>query len=507
MQSGKRVTRRTILGSAAAGVVPALISPAGLAAASGQSSPPVSPSTAFAEHSMQSRYNTLTKTEVAIDAGEIVGPFEWQRHCLSHGGINSKPLPERVVEGARRLQLPLLRTFMQEYLNIYPAQGRFDWSKADPYMRSLQATGAKVVAALTIKPTPLFPRIDQKIWQPTDRSEWQKVIAAVAKRYSVDQPIVTYWEIGNETDIGENGGSPMLVNSVDDYYSYYQTHVEAIRSVFPRAKIGGPAMANPFAPWVDPFLEKCRTTGTQLDFISWHVYNDKPSRHGEIGRHFARLADRFSQRPELFVTEWNKGFDPVSVEEMAFEPHRAAHTAATILEMADAGVGRSFYYHVWDQTNYSFEFERFFADPVIMTKHWNEVPHRFGLFGVNEEVRPQYFVYQMLGRMGRDTVLSSCQHPGLRVRAVRDDKKVSVLLVHYHTEATADLVVQLNFSHLTHSRKQLKTYRIDNQRRWVGETLELLPLETREVDTYPKFSCQVYSPQGTVTMVVLEELV
>jgi len=32
-------------------------------------------------------------------------------------------------------------------------------------------------------------------------------------------------------------------------------------------------------------------------------------------------------------------------------------------------------------------------------------------------------------------------------------------------------------------------------------------LETREVDTYPKFSCQVYSPQGTVTMVVLEELV
>lgn len=265
-------------------------------------------------------------------------------------------------------------------------------------------------------------------------------------------------------------------------------------------------MANAFAPWVEPFLEKCRTTGTQLDFISWHVYNDTPARHGEICRHFQKLADQFSRRPELFVTEWNKGFDPVSVEEMAFEPRRAAHTAASILEMTDAGIGRSFYYHVWDQTNYSLEFEQFFKNPVIMTKHWNEQPHRFGLFGVNEEVRPQYFVYQMLGRMGRDTVRASCQQPGLRVRAVRDDKKISVMLVHHHMEPTADIVVKLNFSGLSHSRKLLRTYRIDDRHRWNSDAMELLPLETREVDTYPTFSCQVYSPQGTVALLVLEDL-
>jgi xylan 1,4-beta-xylosidase len=506
MRSGMKVTRRTVLGSAAAGVVPAFIPAAGFAAGAGHPSTSPPQSAASTGKLMNSRFNTLPRVDVTVDAGEILGPFEWQRHCLSHGGINSKPLPARVIEGARLLQLPLLRTFMQEYLNIYPAAGRFDWTKADPYMRSLQATGAKVVAALTIKPPPLFPQVDQKIWQPTDRGEWQKVIAAVAKRYSVDLPIVTYWEVGNETDIGENGGCPMLVNSVDDYYSYYRTHVEAIRSVFPQARIGGPAMANPFAQWVEPFLEKCRTTGTQLDFISWHVYNDMPSRHGEICRHFKQLADRFSNPPELFVTEWNKGFDPVSVEEMAFEPQRAAHTAATIFELMDAGVGRSFYYHVWDQTNYSFEFEPFFENPVIMTKHWNEQPHRFGLFGVNEEVRPQYFVFQMLGRMGSDTVLSSWEYPGLTVRAVRGDKKFSVMVVNLQTDANGDLIVKLNCSHLTHSRKQLRTYRIDNQRRWDAGTLELLPLETREVDTYPEFSCQVYSPQGSVAMLSLEEL-
>jgi hypothetical protein len=134
---------------------------------------------------------------------------------------------------------------------------------------------------------------------------------------------------------------------------------------------------------------------------------------------------------------------------MAFESHRAAHTAATILEMDDAGVGRSFYYHVWDQTNYSFEFERFFTDPVIMTKHWNEQPHRFGLFGVNEEVRPQYFVFQMLG--------AGAQHSAHRVASglkyAQSAMTRNLFCSCIITQATADLIVA---EFLMHSRKQLK---------------------------------------------------
>jgi len=197
----------------------------------------------------------------------------------------------------------------------------------------------------------------------------------------------------------------------------------------------------------------------------------------------------------------------VEAEEMAFESSRAAHTAATILEMLDAGIDYSFYHHLWDQTNYSLEFEPFYASSPYMVKHWNEAPHRFGLFGVNQQVRPQYFVYQMLGRMGRDRLLASSGQTDLRVCAVRDEKQISVLLVRHCTEPSEDLVVRLHFSNLKHSRKLLRTFRIDDYRRWDTKTLELLSLETREVDTYPTFSCQVYSPQqGTVTRLVLEEL-
>ncbi len=506
MRVGKKISRRSLFGSTAAAMAIASVSSTGSLGGLAHLAYASTQSPASAKNAVTSRFNTLNHVDVEVDTGQTKGPFEWKRHCLSHGGINSHPLPQRVIEGARRLQLPLLRTFMQEYLEMYPKHGVFDWSKADPYMKSLAATGAKIVAALTIKPTPLFPVRDQSIWQPTDVKEWQQVIAAIVKRYSVDQPIVTHWEIGNETDIGEGGGCPMLVNSADDYFTYYRTHVEAIQSVFPKAKIGGPALANAHAPWLPEFLEKCRSTGTQLDFVSWHVYNDSPLRHANIGHDIRKLVANFPGRPELFVTEWSKGFDPVSVEEMAFESNRAAHVAATILEMLQAGISYSFYYHVWDQTNYSFEFERFFSRPEYMVRHWNERPHRFGLFGVNEEVRPQYFVYQMLGRMGTDQLLTSSEEKGLRVRAVRDDKKFSVILVNHVPEETEDLIVKVNFTYLTHGRKLLRTYRIDNHHRWNPETLELLPLETREVDTFPTFACQVFSPKGSVTCLTLEEL-
>jgi hypothetical protein len=507
-QKKNKFSRRALLGSSAAAMAASYATPLGftVSGSGGHAASAFSPPPASSGKATYSSFNSLPKVDLNVDAGQVIGPFEWQRHCLSHGGINSHPLPSRVVEGARRLNLPLLRTFMQEFLNMYPRHGKFDWSISDPYMKSLADTGAKVVASLTIKPTPLFPVRDQSIWQPTNLTEWKNVIAAVVKRYSVEQPIVTYWEIGNETDIGEGGGCPMLVNSAEDYFTFYKTHVEAIQSVFPKAKIGGPALANAYADWLPGFLEKCRTTGTQLDFVSWHLYNDDTMRHGNIGRDIRKLVAQFPSRPELLVTEWSKSFDPVSVEEMAFESHRASHAASAILEMMEAGIDYSFYYHVWDQTNYSSEFERFFERPEYMVKHWNELPHRFGLFGVNEEVRPQYFVYQMLSRMGDKRLSAECEESGLRVRAIQHKKELSVLIVNHNEEEAKDLIVNVSLLDLTHSRKMLRTYRIDNHHRWNSETLELLPLETREVDTYPKYGCQVYSPHGTVTRLVLEEL-
>src|SRR5438876_275329 len=112
----------------------------------------------------------------------------------------------------------------------------------------------------------------------------------------------------------------------------------------------------------------------------------------------------------------------------ASSPPRAAAAAAAILAMTDAHVDGSFYYHLWDQVCFVEQFRPFFRDPGIMYRHWNEVPHRFGLFGVGQEVRPQYFVYLMLGRLTGRRVRVRSATEDLRVLAAKDGSRSAVLL-------------------------------------------------------------------------------
>jgi hypothetical protein len=456
-------------------------------------------------------FTSIPRTDVFVDRQERAGPLEWWRHALSHGGINTLPLPARVVEGAAKLRPRLIRIFLQEHFNIYPERGRFHWSLLDPFMEALAETRAKVVACICIKPKVLYPKVDHAIWRPTDWAEWQRVIFEMVKRYSVDKPIVTYWEVGNETDIGENGGCPYLIPDPKDYFEYYTQTIKPVLEAFPSAKVGGPASC-----WVDneplPGLVKlCRESKTQLDFISWHIYNDDPRRHALGVEKGKKLLEGWpaTGRPEMLVTEWSKSFDPVSFEDLAFEPRRAACTAASILAMTEAGLDWSFYYHLWDQTFYSEPFRPFFSEAGIhmMENHWNKVPHRFGMFGVGEEARPQYFVYQMLSRMGEERVAATSEEADLRVVAARGDKRTAALLVNFNLQESRQMLVTTHFSRLNAGRKLLTVYRIDSARRWSEEKLELVPLERREVYTSDEFHCQVLLPADSVALVCLDEMV
>jgi xylan 1,4-beta-xylosidase len=454
-------------------------------------------------------YARLPRAEITIDATEELGPLEGWRHTLGHGGINALPLPPRVVEGARKLRPRLIRVFLQEHFAIFPERGRYDWSRLDPFMEALAQTGAKVVAAICLKPPVLFPRVDQSIWRPTDWAEWQQVIRELVTRYSVAQQLVTYWEVGNETDIGEMGGCPYLIADPKEYGEYYAQTVQPVLEVFPEAKVGGPASCWVTNEPLPGLIRYCRETGVHLDFISWHCYHDNPEHHA-AGLKKARelLADFPGARPELLVTEWNKSFDPVSCEDMAFAPRRAANVAAGLLAMLEAGLEWSCYYHLWDQTFYRQPFTPFFSDKGLeeMEHHWNRAPHRFGLFGVSGEVRPQYFVYWMLARLGEARLAAAPGDASLRVLAAKGAGKVSVLVVNFDLQQSRDLLVTVRFTGLQPGVRMLRAYRIDEARRWEEETLEMRPLEQREVDIAEGYRCSVYCPADSVVLVELEDL-
>ncbi len=451
------------------------------------------------------RLPKLPVVNLSIDAQSDAGPLELWRHTLGHGGINTNPLSPRVIDGTKSLHPRLIRVFIQEFFNIYPDHGKYDWSKLDPYMDSFAATGAKVVAAITIKPKVLYPQIDQKIWRPNSIEEWQQVIGALVKRYSIDKPIVTYWEIGNETDIGENGGCPFLITDPADYVQFYKMTIDPILKTFPDAKVGGTAVANAGGNYLPQFIDHCLKEKLRLDFISWHLYSDNPDSHAGLVTKYKKLLEPFGpKRPEMLVTEWSKNFDPISVQELAMDPRRAAIIASSIIAMTDAGLNWSFYYHLADQHARIAEFKPFFANPDIMYHHWNEVPHRFGLFGVAGEVRPQYFVYQMLTHMGSTRLKGTSDVKDIRLLASRDDKSVSILAANFSPQDSTDHLAKIRVTNLTPGEMMLTVYRIDRNGSWSNEKLELIPTESRDIDAKETFSFQVVFPADSVTLILLQ---
>ena len=96
--------------------------------------------------------------EVAVDLAADGGPLELWRHGIGHGGINPLPLPDRVVRGAARLKPRLSRVFIQEFFQVYPEHGRFDWSRLDPYMDALARTGAQVIKVVPVATSLLVSR-------------------------------------------------------------------------------------------------------------------------------------------------------------------------------------------------------------------------------------------------------------------------------------------------------------------------------------------------------------
>ena len=450
-------------------------------------------------------YSKCSMINAIIDANAPIGPFEWWRHSVGQGGINLRPISPAACAAMAKIKPRLIRIFVQQHFDIYPRHDVFDWSRLDPYMDALASTGAKVLASITIKPGPLYPVVDQKIWRPNDVAEWQKVVAQLVKRYSVDKKIVTHWGIGNETNIGENGGCPYLITEPKDFNEYYAMTARPIMETFPQAKIGGPSPSDGRCPLIKGLIDYCGETGLPLDFIAWNIYSNDTAFHTERVALNTELRRKLKKPPEIMVTEWNKfpsawNNPPVSVEEQAFAPKRVVAAASILFSYLRSGIDWTFYYHLQDGPVHPNEFAGFFSDVPMMIRHWNEYPHRFGLFGANGEVRPQYFMYQMLSRMGSQLLHLSEPDAELPLLVVRDNQAISAMLI--NAGQSADRIVNFEFHHLEPGPKTLTVYRIDEQRRWDTRTCELLPVERRSIDFCgDAFSAQIWAPRESVSMV------
>jgi hypothetical protein len=335
--------------------------------------------------------------QVTVSMEDRLGPMEIDRMALGQGGLSAEPMWDDRIAEIRALRPKLIRLFIQEYFDLLPEPGQYNFHTLDQSVDTILKTGAKPLMCICFKPRVLFPEINQDIVEPSDYEQWQELILQLVSHYKQRDASIRYWEISNEPDIGEGGGCPYRFRP-DSYTRYYKHTVDAILRADPDALVGGPALAYVRSPILPALLEFCQKEKAPLHFVSWHIYSSSPQQiRGTIDHVNGLLKQHPDVKAETILNEWNMDLSNPP-KDPRFQP---CFVAEVIWQMKEAGLDYSCYYHIRD---YHVLFEPFakFMSPggtAFMYKWWNRRPQYDGLFDYQNTVRPAYFTFKLLSRL------------------------------------------------------------------------------------------------------------
>lgn len=336
---------------------------------------------------------------LTVDTSQSIGSIDLTRYALGQGGLSDQPMFDSEVDQVRQLHPKTIRLFVQEYFNLYPARGKYHWTTLDKSIETILATGAKPLMCLCFKPKVFFPKIDDKIVQPNSYPEWEQLIEHLVRHCNVEKKYgIKYWEVGNEVDIGESGGSPYKFTP-DEYTNFYKHTADAILRADPKANVGGPALANYHSPIGTALIKYCGAGKAPLSFFSWHIYNSHPDTYVKSIRMFKKELAEYPRlsHVETVIDEWNMSLSNPDLNPN-FQPAFVLQTTEDFLK---EGLSRSAYYHI----------RGYYVDPKLfapfmspegtkfMAHWWNTMPQYDGLFDQQGRIRPAYFAFKLLSLM------------------------------------------------------------------------------------------------------------
>jgi hypothetical protein len=370
----------------------------------------------------QTRSTTLT-----LDFGKDAGRMEMDHIALGQGGLSPDPIFHSRVAEIRALHPHLIRIFVQEYFDLLPAPGQYHFDTLDQSVDDIIQAGAIPLMTITIKPKVLYPKVDQDVIDPNDYAQWEQLISAMVDHYKQKGLTGFYWEVGNEGDIGEMGGSPNRYTP-ENYTRYYRHTIEAVLRTDPTAHVGGPAVAGWKSPILPALIAYADKEKVRLDFVSWHIYNNDPKAiEGTIYGVKALLAQHTSLHPETILDEWNMALT-VPPKDVRIQP---AFVAETAWRMKEAGLTYSCFYHIRDYHVERSQFLPFFSPggASFMASWWNRMPQYSGLFDYQNVMRPDYFTFELLARV-----------TGERLGANSNDEAVHAFLAYDDEYKTYNLI-------------------------------------------------------------------
>ena len=357
---------------------------------------------------------------IEVDFAKRLGPMNMDHMALGQGGLSDEPMwVDRITE-IRALRPKLVRLFIQEYFDLLPEPDHYRFETLDRSVDTILSAGAKPLMCICFKPRVLFPVINQDIVEPVDYARWESLIYEMVKHYRDRKAGIQFWEIANEPDIGEDGGCPYRFKP-ENYVRYYQHTTVAILRADPEARVGGPALASSHSPILPALLAFCETNQVPLHFVSWHIYSSDPQAiRGTVEYVTKLLKEHPALRPETILDEWNMDLmNPVL--DPKFQP---AFLCETIWQMKEAQLDYSCYYHIRDWYVDLEQFKPFMSEKgaAFMARWWNRMPQFDGLFDYQNQVRPAYYAFKLLSRVGGERVQLLSDHPAVHGFASHDEQ-------------------------------------------------------------------------------------
>jgi xylan 1,4-beta-xylosidase len=305
---------------------------------------------------------------------------------------------------------------LSDEMGVWPSGARApNFLYVDAVFDAMMERGVKPFLELSFMPgglasgtqTVFFYRAN--VTPPKEMTRWTELIIALTQhlvdRYGLAEVRTWSFEIWNEANL------PFFWSSTKEaYFELYRSAANAVKSVDPALRVGGPATAR--AAWITDLLDFCAKETVPIDFVATHIYPDDPQKivFGE-GTHYtfeevipnalAKLKKEIatSQFPHLplYITEWSSQ-----------NPAFIAHTIKGSIGLADI-------MSYWT-------FDSVYEELGIAKTFMNS---SFGLLGIRGVPRPSFHTFVLLHRLGDSEVSGS---DGPMIATKRHDGSLAILV-------------------------------------------------------------------------------
>lgn len=307
----------------------------------------------------------------------------------------------------------------------------YSFFNADQILDFLISIGMRPFVELSFMPTALASgsstvfRYGANVTPPRDYTQWaaliRKLMAHWVARYGAEEVRTWFFEVWNEPNL-----KAFWTGTRQDYVKLYRYTAEAIKDVDQHLRVGGPATAK--NEWIEEFLDDCERNNLPVDFVSTHHYptdalgNEEQDTETQLAnsrrsilREQVQDARRRARGKPLYYTEWNTSSNPRDPRHD--EPYAAAFIVKTVMEASGLVEGYSF----WT-----------FSD-IFDEDYFPSVPFHggFGLLNLHGIPKPAYRAFELLHRLGTESLLVDGLHETVDAWVVRKRDAVTVLLTNH----------------------------------------------------------------------------